>query len=178
MIRVSATLRSIRIRPSPRNLRVWLIAAGAALAVGCNDMLIALPSEGPPQAMDFALAEVGTDRRTVQVRGDTVVMRRTKRDDTSAVLDSVRVVPTAGQWRALWSAAERAGVRNWARRYADQDVVNGTGWGLRIVNEEGWTFESDGSNAYPDRNGREHDEVTEDFLLFVDAVGDLVGKPL
>lgn len=173
MTRLSAAHHTAR-RP---RLRAWMTAAAAIVLAGCGDMLISLPGEGPPQAMNFALAEAGADRRTVEVRGDTVVMRRTRANDASAVLDSARTVPSAAQWRAFWSAAERAGVRRWARRYADADMVSGTGWGLRIIHD-GYSLESDGSNAYPDRDGREHDDVTEDFMGFVQAVGDLVGKPL
>jgi hypothetical protein len=169
----SATQDSARIAR-----RAWMTSAAAVIAVaGCNDLLLSLPSEGPPQAMSFALAELGTDRRTVEVRGDTVVMRRFKGHDTPELLDSTRTVPSAADWRAFWSATERAGVRKWARRYADYDVVHGIGWGLRITHDN-YTLETDGSNAYPDRNGRQHDEVTEDFLGFVRAMGDLAGKPL
>jgi hypothetical protein len=59
-----------------------------------------------------------------------------------------------------------------------EDIVDGGGWGLRLQ-AEGRTIESTGSNAYPDRSGREHEnEVTDAFLEFVDALGDLAGQSL
>jgi hypothetical protein len=40
-------------------------------------------------------------------------------------------------------------------------VVDGTGWSLLLVHDE-FRVESDGSNAYPERNGRERELSTTD----------------
>jgi hypothetical protein len=56
--------------------------------------------------------------------------------------------------------------------------VDGVGWGVRIA-AGGRLVESSGSNAYPDRFGREHElGMTEDFRAFLTAVGELVGHPV
>lgn len=153
---------------------------GALLALaGCGDPVRVLPREGAPEALEFTLVGYESESYLVGTRGDTVVLRRipwAARPGTR--IDSVRVVPTPDAWRAFWSAAERAGVDRWRRRYVSERVVDGLGWELRIV-AGGRTVESEGTNAYPDRYGREHEvEPTEEFEAFRAAVGALVGRPL
>jgi hypothetical protein len=54
--------------------------------------------------------------------------------------------------------------------------VDGSGWSLRIVTG-GVVIDSHGSNAWPDRRGREHEmEVPAEFQAFLDAVGALAGQ--
>jgi hypothetical protein len=167
--------------PLPKFTRAALAAAlaGAALALtACSDALEPLPREGVPDAFEFSRGGYGTGSRGVEVRGDTVVFRRVPWEgDVPFTVDSVRVVPTAEAWRAFWDAVGEAGVHRWRSRYA-ADVIDGAGWSLRIV-AGGREIESHGSNAYPDRLGREHEvDSTPDFEAFADAVGALVGRDL
>jgi hypothetical protein len=107
-----------------------------------------------------------------------VVYRRASWGGSGVTVDSVRVVPTADQWRAFWAAADDAGVGRWRRRYVAEGVVDGSGWGLRL-RAGGENILSEGSNAYPDRNGDEQENrVTDAFLTFLDGLGDLVGESL
>lgn len=110
----------------------------------------------------------------MELRGDTVVLRRTRR----AGIDTVRAVPTPDSWRAFWLAAERVGVHRWRARYAADGIVDGTGWNVRIE-AGGRVVESSGSNAYPDRFGRKHEvRMTDDFRAFLTAVSELAGHPV
>lgn len=162
--------------------RRWLAAAilGTTLALAaCGDATGPLPREGAPAEMEFSIGGFGTHSTTVEVRGDTVVWRRAPWDwGPGSKVDSVRVVPAPEAWRAFWTVAERTGVRNWRRRYMAENIADGVGWGLRI-RADGRQIRSEGSNAYPDRKGREHEgEMTGDFQAFRAALGDLVGRPL
>jgi hypothetical protein len=161
---------------SHRGVPAWLATAvlGIAIALAaCDDATGPLPTEGTPDDLEFSIYGFGDGESTVELRGDTVVLRRTR----PAGIDTVRAVPTADAWRAFWSATERAGVRRWRARYA-ADAIDGVGWSLRI-GAGARLVESSGSNAYPDRFGREHEfSMTDDFRAFLTAVGQLVGHPV
>ncbi len=160
-----------------------LVAALAGIplaALGCDDPMLALPREGAPEELRFSYGAYGGPSLAVELRKDTVVLRRGAWPDgnTPPAIDSVRVVPTADEWRGFWDAVEEAGVERWRRRYRAENIADGVGWQLRL-RADGGTLESGGSNAYPDRSGREHKgEQTPEFLAFMDALGDLVGRPI
>jgi hypothetical protein len=167
---------SIRARAGAPRLRSFACAAAMLAGVlGCSESGILLPDDGPPEALEFSTGGYGGGSRSVQVRGDTVVLRRSSW--TGDQRDSVRAVPAPGEWRAFWQASERAGVGRWQRRYQNERVADGVGWYLRIE-IDGAEFESTGANAYPDAFGRERHEPTDAYNDFVDALGDLVGEPL
>jgi hypothetical protein len=152
----------------------------AALAVaGCRSTAAPLPRAGAPGALEFSVGGFGADGRTVLVRVDTVLLWRTPWDrGPGADVDTVRVVPTPDAWRTFWRAANRAGVRRWRERYMAEGVVDGTGWSL-CLDVGDTVIESTGSNAYPDRQGGEHElEMTDDFRALMTALGELVGEPL
>jgi hypothetical protein len=162
-----------------RTLRASLAAvlAGVALAVaGCEEAVAPLPREGVPDALRFSMSGYGMGSSGVELRGDTVVYRRVPWDgDGPPTVDSVRVVPTAEAWRAFWDAVDEAGVRRWRLRYTS-DAIDGVGWTLSLE-AEGRRVLSSGSNAFPDRRGRQIvDGPTPDFDAFADAVGALVGR--
>jgi len=169
--------RQVRAGPSRRGRPAGIATAvlGVTLALAaCDDATGPLPMEGAPDALEFSIGGFGVGGSAVELRGDTLVLRRT---GTGAVFDSVRVVPTPDSWRAFWSATERAGVRRWRARYA-AEAIDGVGWSVRIA-AGGRLVESSGSNAYPDRFGREHEfSMTDDFQAFLTAVGQLVGHPV
>lgn len=156
----------------------FLLAAALALA-GCGDSVSPLPGAGAPDTLHFSFGGFGVGQSTVELRGETVILRRSRwGNDPRVVTDSVRVVPSAEAWRAFWAGTERAGVHRWRSRYVVDDVVDGTGWSLRIV-VGGRRVESTGSNAFPDRFGRRHElGMTDDFLGFVTALDELVGSPV
>jgi len=54
------------------------------------------------------------------------------------------------QLAAFWAEIDTLGVWDWAPRYADPDVCDGTHWAITI-NHAGRRLESAGSNAYPER---------------------------
>lgn len=141
-------------------------------------MTAPLPEAGAPDALEFSVGGFGVGGSTVSLRGDTVILVRTPWGGMPGVaIDSVRVVPAPDAWRAFWAAAKHAGVAQWRARYAAEGIVDGVGWHVRIA-AGGWRLESTGSNAYPDRLGREHrGEMTVDFRGFLGAIGALVGQP-
>jgi hypothetical protein len=154
--------------------------AGLGLAVltavtACADPTAPLPRDGPPDELSFSYGGWMMDMVTVEVQGTSVAMWRRPSDWPPGVaIDTVRAVPTDEAWRTFWIAAERAGVGRWRSSYS-ADVVDGAGWTLRLVAGD-FSLESTGSNAYPDWRGREHElEVTEEFLSFTAALGNLVG---
>ena len=171
------------VRPAG-NRRGWFLrtAIAAAFAVvalavaGCEDAVAPLPREGVPDVLRFSIAGFGTGSREVELRGDTVVYRRVPWDgDETPAVDSVRVVPTAEAWRAFWEAVDDAGVRRWRLRYLS-GAIDGVGWTLSLE-AGGRRILSSGSNAFPDREGRQIvDGPTPDFDAFADAVGALVGR--
>jgi hypothetical protein len=90
-------------------------------------------------------------------------------------MDTVRIVPTADAWRKFSASADAAGVHRWQPRYMAEGVIDGSGWSLLIA-DDGRRVESQGSNAFPDRQGREHElEMTDEFRAFLAALSELVG---
>ena len=158
--------------------RAILILAAALLA-SCDDPTGPLPREGAPRELEYTVGGFAVGTALVELHGDTVVLVRIPWDARPGTRpDSVRTVPTAEAWRDFWEAARDAGVRRWRARYNAEGVVDGSGWSLRIV-APGAKVESNGSNAYPDRHGLEHEnEVTSDFRAFEAAIEALAGAPL
>lgn len=171
-------------RPSPTASAVprrgWLVGAlfTAALSLaGCDDVTGLASRAGAPDELRFSIGGFGTDSRSWEVRGDTLVFRRRVWDPRETGVDSVRVVPTAEEWRGFRSAADGAGVSRWKRSYRAQGVVDGTGWGLRLRDGE-LRVESEGSNAYPNRRGDQRElQMTDGFRAFLGALEALAGGP-
>jgi hypothetical protein len=158
-------------------LRCACAAAALLLLASCADSTAPLWHEGAPEALSFTFGGYGASSLAVNLRGETVVVRRAPWDwEGNAVADSVVVVPTTEAWAEFWAAAETAGVHNWRSRY-HAHVMDGVGWTLRLE-AGGRTLESQGSNAFPDRHGREHEVETDAFRAFLDALGALVGQAL
>lgn len=152
---------------------ILLLCSAALLFAACGDAVAPLPREGAPDELVFSFAGFGIAVTTWELRGDTVVFRHTPWGARS-VSDSARAVPTAEAWRAFWTAVDEAGVARWRARYAAENVVDGNGWSLRLE-AGGVRVESEGSNAYPDRRGRESElEVTDAFRVFRSALQELV----
>ena len=154
--------------------------AGIPIAAACDDPTIALPREGAPERLEFAVRALeGGFSREVELRRDTVVLRRASLSGgPAATADSVRVVPTADQWRAFWAVVEETGVARWRRRYLAEGVMDGAIWKLQL-RSAGGSVVSEGTSAYPDRLGREHEvQSTPEFDAFQDALGILVGQPI
>jgi hypothetical protein len=142
---------------------------------GCGDATGPLPDEGAPDELTFSIGGFAVDSRELELRDDTVVLRRWRAGDA---VDSVRAVPTSDQWRAFWMAAGRAGLARWRAQYVAEDILDGTAWSLRLA-AGGRVITSSGSNAYPDWRGREHEGVmTDEFRAFLTALGALVGEPV
>lgn len=174
---------SARSRPHRRGWLAALTAVGAALALAaCRDgtapVRPALP-EGAPDELRFSMGGFGVTSTVVELRDDTLVVWGTPWDWTAGMsVDTARVVPTTEAWRAFWAAAERAGMRQWRPQYRADGVVDGVGWGVRVV-ADGRLIQSSGSNAFPDRYGREHElAMTDDFRAFLAALEELLGRPL
>lgn len=156
--------------------RALILGTTIALASACIDATAPLQHDGKPLTLEFSIGGYGAPSRQIELRGDTVVARR--RPYTWAPggpTDSVRVVPTAEEWRAFWAAADDAGVQRWHTEYNAEQIADGEGWsirlgsGLREINS--W-----GSNAYPDRNGREHEaEQTAEWRAFKTSLNVLAG---
>ena len=174
--------RHAEARPSGRRGPLWIAAAvlGVALTfAACDDATGPLSAAGAPDDLEFSIGGFAVGESTVELRGDTVVLRRTPWGWTPGeVIEIVRAVPTPDSWRVFWAATARTGVHRWRARYAAEGIVDGVGWGVRIA-VGGRVVESSGSNAYPDRLGREHElDMTDDFRAFLTAVSELVGHPV
>jgi hypothetical protein len=176
MISLQTSDRPHRVRRAFLHRRAWVAAVLVAIA-GCGDATGPLPREGAPDELRFSVSGYGSATTIVQLDDEGVAVTRIPWDPTNGVIiEPVRVVPSAAAWAEFWEAADAAGVRRWRREYRAEDVVDGAGWGLRIV-ADGVVIDSHGSNAWPDRTGREHErDVTDDFRMFMDAVGTLVGQ--
>lgn len=170
-----------RAEPSCHRSRMCRSAAVflsvALTLIACTDAVAPLPQAGAPDVLEFSIGGYGAGGGAVLLRGDTVIMWRTSPVWTpNMVIDSVRVVPTPDAWHAFWSATKEAGVNQWRTQYNASGIVDGLGWNARIV-AGGRRITSFGSNAYPDRFGRQHEgEITDEFRLFVTALSDLVGQ--
>ena len=150
----------------------------AAVIAGCEDPTAPLPREGPPDELYFAYGGFGMTGVTIRADGMTVAMWRRDWDaGPGTPIDTLRVVPTADAWRQFWAVADQAGVHHWKSRYAEEDIVDGAGWTLRLAGG-GFSLASSGSNAYPDWFGRKHGGVTPEFEALMTALGNLIGEPL
>jgi len=155
------------------------IILAAALLASCDTVTAPLPDEGAPDELEYSAGGFGVGSAGVRLRGDTVVLVRMPWGARpGARPDSIRTVPAPQAWRDFWKAAANAGVRRWRPRYAAENVVDGSGWRLRLL-ASGTKVESTGSNAYPDRHGFEHElDVPEEFEAFEAAIEALAGAPL
>jgi hypothetical protein len=158
-------------------IRIVVACLGLVALTRCEDPNGPLPRTGLPDELRFNYGGFAVEGVTVELQGSSVAMWRTPWNwQPGVVIDTVRVVPTEDQWRAFWTAAERAGVQHWRPRYAAEGVVDGNGWSLRLVGGD-FRLMSTGSNAYPDNRGGEHElEMTEAFQSFRSALGNLVGE--
>lgn len=149
----------------------------ALILVACTDVVAPLPQAGAPDVLEFSIGGYGAGGSAVLLRGDTVIMWRTPPVWTpNMVVDTVRVVPAPDAWRAFWLETQYAGVNQWRAQYNAAGIADGLGWNMRIVAGDR-QISSFGSNAYPDRLGRKHEgEITDEFQVFVAALGDLVGQ--
>jgi hypothetical protein len=145
----------------------------------CDDPTAPLPREGPPDDLRFVFGGFAITGVTLELQGATVLMWRQSWDPRPGeAIDTLRATPSAEQWRDFWSAADAAGVQRWRARYAAEDVIDGNAWQLRLV-AGAFALESTGSNAYPDRLGREQEALmTAEFRALLTALGNLVGEPL
>lgn len=152
-----------------------MTAAVTLLALAaCGDPVAPLPREGTPDELAFSFGGFAIATSRWELRGDTVVFREFPAGVPDSAADSARAVPTAEAWRTFWTAVDEAGVARWRARYAAENVVDGNGWSLRLE-AGGVRVESEGSNAYPDRRGRESElEVTDAFRTFRSALQELV----
>lgn len=150
--------------------------ATLVFAASCIDSTSPLQQEGRPSALEFSIGGFGAPSRQLELRGDTVVARRRSYDWLpNGPTDSVRVVPTAEAWRAFWQATDDAGVQNWHSEYKAEGVVDGEGWSIRVASP-GREISAWGSNAYPDRDGHEHElDSPAEFRAFTNALNVLAG---
>ena len=156
------------VSPIVRNpLRAFALAASVFVASACIDTTSPLQLEGRPAALEFSIGGFGAPSRQLELRGDTIVARRRPFSWVpNGPTDSVRVVPTAEQWRAFWAAGEAAGVQRWHAQYTANRIADGEGWSVRIA-AGSREINSLGSNAYPDRNGGEHEgDTTAEWRAF------------
>lgn len=157
-----------------RVARLAAFCAAAAAVASCGDAT--LPRGGAPDELEFHMGGFAATSISVELRGDKVVLYQVPWDTRPGTpVDSVVAVPSAEAWAAFWDVVADAGVTRWRRRYVAEGIVDGAGWTLRLA-ANGRVIESQGSNAYPDRAGREHEgESTPEFRAFRDAVLQLAG---
>jgi hypothetical protein len=156
--------------------RAWaMMMVLGAMAAGCGDPAAPLPAEGAPDEFAFNIGGYGTGSTGVRMDGGAVVVTHRPWDSDDGPPESVRTVPSASDWAAFWAAAEQAGVRRWQREYRADHIVDGLAWSLELAGG-GVAIQSVGINAYPDRQGDEHEVFPPaDFMAFLDALGTLTG---
>lgn len=147
-----------------------------ALAAACIEPTSPLQREGRPTILEFSTGGFGVPSRQLELRGDTVIARKRPYFlAANSPYDSVRVVPSAEEWRAFWAAADAAGVQKWRTAYNAEGVVDGDGWSIRIATGAR-EVSSSGSNAYPDRDGDEHElDQPPEWTAFLAALDRLAG---
>ena len=162
-------------RLRPLITRVVAIAGAALLAAACSESTAPVPAANAPRELAYhGSALEGGGSTSVRMEGGAVVV--TYSDGTRT--RRVRAVPTAAEWDAFWAAVEQAGVRQWTGDYNAEGFADGFGWSLRLAGN-GVEVDAHGTNAYPDRDGREHEiHRTPDFSAFLGALGALTGWEL
>jgi hypothetical protein len=144
-----------------------VIFAGA-----CDSPFAPLP-DGPPEQFEFSIGGFGVASNRWKLSGDTILAIQSSWDSPSA--DTVRHRPSAAEWSRFWRSVNEAGVRRWRSRYMAEGVIDGEGWALRIAGGS-LHVDSNGSNAYPDHLGFEHElDRPAAFEAFVRAVRELGG---
>lgn len=162
-------------RAAARGWRTFALWGASLALVACGEAVAPLPEEGLPDDFRFSVGAFDQGSSSWELRGDTVVFQRIPPDFTTSGIDTVRRRPTAAEWEGFWTAAAQAGVRHWSGDYIAEGVVDGTGWSLRLAVGE-LRVEANGSNAYPDADGRESElEPTAAFETFRSAVEALAG---
>jgi hypothetical protein len=73
--------------------------------------------------------------------------------------------PSTEKWEEFWAAVDEVGVWTWEPRYADESILDGTGWSIRFARGT-HQVNSQGTNAAP-RGLRE----------LCDAISRLAGGP-
>ena len=143
--------------------------------LACESPLAPLPN-GAPERFEFSIGGFGVGSAQWILSGDTILTIKTRWAEPGFGPDTVRYRPTADDWVRFWSAADDAGIRRWQQRYVAEGIIDGQGWSLRVGAGK-LRIESEGSNAYPDDSGREHElEMPPDFQLFITAVRALAGE--
>jgi hypothetical protein len=152
--------------------RAAAIACTVLLVAACSDSTAPVPAANAPRELEYdVMALEGAGSTSVRMDGAVVVV--THSDGTRT--RRVRAVPTAAQWDAFWAAAEQAGVRQWTGDYNAEGFADGSAWSLRLAGN-GVDVDAHGTNAYPDREGREHELYRPaDFTAFLAALGTLTG---
>jgi hypothetical protein len=153
-----------------------VLSATCLLAFAACRSPTAPPVEGVPEVLEFSTGGFGTGSRILRLHGDTVATLTVPWDyDPAMPADSSRLVPGPEAWRSFWAAVGEAGVRRWRSRYVAPDIVDGMGWSLTLK-AGGFSVQSMGSNAYPDRLGRKHEGAsTDEFRRLVAALDALSG---
>lgn len=157
-------------------MRRLALALACLSAASCGDPLGPVPSDGPPEALHYESGGFVAVTRTVDLVGDTVVVRLQGYGPADGPVDVTRRrVPSAEQWRAFWRGVREAGVRSWPRECTNPNVLDGGGFALTL----GWGGGARRyaySNAYPLPGGRCSDDsyaAVERFLDGLAAVADL-----
>lgn len=163
--------------PVSRFRRAGLAAIALFALAACGDATAPLPAAGAPDELAFNVSAAEAWSSTnVRLDGAAVVVTHSRESHEQGMhTQRVRAVPSARDWEAFWAAVDDAGVHRWTGEYVAEGYVDGVGWSLRLA-RGGVVAESHGTNAYPDRAGREHEiHVTADFRAFLDALGTLTG---
>lgn len=161
-----------------RLLLTGTVCSALLVFAACADSTRPLPRVGAPDVLEFSIGGYGGTSTAIEVQGETVTMIQVPWDwEPGSAIDTVRTDPSPEAWRAFWTTVQEAGVSNWKSSYRAEGIVDGIGWSL-LLEGNGQRIESQGSNAYPDRDGREHEDETSGFQSFTAALEALTGVPL
>ena len=175
VLRRAAQVHEMRSRVVFATGGIFLCGIAGAL-VACDDGVGPLPREGIPEALEFSIGSFATGSSRWELQEDTLLFLSIPPDVNTVGIDTVRRVPAPEEWTAFWATVREAGVWNWNGRYEAEGVVDGTGWSLRLSAQD-VSVDAEGINAYPDRQGEEHEnEVTDAFRAFRQALEDLAGE--
>ena len=93
--------------------------------------------------------------------------------------ESVRIVPTAEQWRSFYKSLDEIDVWRWRRTYINNNIRDGTSWSLAIETPD-QKLTTGGSNSYPGVAGKlsNREIPPKEFMAYLAAVRVLIGgKP-
>lgn len=125
----------------------------------------------PPDTLHFGIGGFESLCWNVELKADALHVRSWRAGNESG--SETVLTPSPEAWSKFWQAVDAANVWRWKADYTDNDVLDGTQWGLELAHA-GRRVSCEGSNAYPDHNAPGYDE-SPSFTQLLSALRTLTG---